>query len=477
MRAGFRLLRTQAFRIVLVYVLLFAVSVSALLFFTYWNTRRTLDAQTDQIIEAEITGLSEQYQRLGLRGLGESVMSRSLRARDELYLLTDSEHRPMAGNLDIWPAITVNPGNFVEFDYERRINGVAETRRARGRLFTLAGNFYLLVAQDVHDRDLTQRLYTTTLPWTVGLILLFGLLGGALMSRNMLRRLDAINRASGEIMAGNLTRRVPVTSAQDEFDVLAENLNRMLDRIERLLKGLREVTDSVAHDLRTPLNRLRQRLEQSLARLAAAGSDTSEIERAIADTDQLIGTFNALLLIAETDAGAARGAMSPLDLVSVASDVSELYEPLAEEKKVSLTLSTASVPMIEGNRSLVAQALANLVDNAIKYTPPGGKVAISIAQSFAGVDLCVADSGPGIPAEDRSRVVERFVRLEASRNSPGTGLGLSLVAAVAHFHNAQLLLEDNAPGLKAILRFPRPALRLNLPGNKHTQIPARTAAE
>ena len=477
MRAGFRLIRTQAFRIVLVYVLLFAVSVSALLFFTYWNTRRTLDAQTDQIIEAEITGLSEQYQRLGLRGLGESVMSRSLRARDELYLLTDSEHRPMAGNLDIWPAITVNPGNFVEFDYERRINGVAETRRARGRLFTLAGNFYLLVAQDVHDRDLTQRLYTTTLPWTVGLILLFGLLGGALMSRNMLRRLDAINRASGEIMAGNLTRRVPVTSAQDEFDVLAENLNRMLDRIERLLKGLREVTDSVAHDLRTPLNRLRQRLEQSLARLAAAGSDTSEIERAIADTDQLIGTFNALLLIAETDAGAARGAMSPLDLVSVASDVSELYEPLAEEKKVSLTLSTASVPMIEGNRSLVAQALANLVDNAIKYTPPGGKVAISIAQSFAGVDLCVADSGPGIPAEDRSRVVERFVRLEASRNSPGTGLGLSLVAAVAHFHNAQLLLEDNAPGLKAILRFPRPALRLNLPGNKHTQIPARTAAE
>jgi signal transduction histidine kinase len=477
MRAGYRLLRTQAFRIVLVYVLLFAVSVSALLFFTYWNTRRTLDAQTDQIIEAEITGLSEQWQRLGLRGLGESVMSRALHARDELYLLTDSEHRILAGNLDIWPAVTANPGNFVEFDYERRVNGVAETRRARGRLFSLPGNFYLLVAQDVHDRDLTQRLYTTTLPWTVALILLFGLLGGALMSRNMLRRLDAINRASGEIMAGNLTRRVPVTGAQDEFDMLAENLNRMLDRIERLLKGLREVTDSVAHDLRTPLNRLRQRLEQSLARLAAAGSDTGEIERAIADTDQLIGTFNALLLIAETDAGAARGAMSPLDLASVAGDVSELYEPLAEEKKVSLTLSTASVPQIEGNRSLVAQALANLVDNAIKYTPPGGRVAIAISQSFAGVDLSVSDSGPGIPPEDRSRVVERFVRLEASRNSPGTGLGLSLVAAVAHFHNAQLLLEDNAPGLRAILRFPRPALRLNLPGAKPAQIPSRTAAE
>ena len=479
MRAVLRLLRTQAFRIVLAYVLLFAVSVSALLFFTYWNTRRTLDGQTDQIIEAEITGLSEQYQRLGLHGLGESVMSRSLHGGQAIYLLTDNSHRVLAGNLDTWPEITANPGNFVEFDYVRRVNGAPETRRARGRLFLLpqSGNYYLLVAQDVHDRDLTQRMFTTTLPWTVALILVFGLLGGALMSHNMLRRLDAINRASNEIMAGNLTRRVPVSGAADEFDVLAENLNRMLDRIERLLKGLREVTDSVAHDLRTPLNRLRQRLEQSLARMMAAGSDTGEIERAIADTDQLIATFNALLLIAETDAGAARGAMSPLDLASVAGDVSELYEPLAEEKSVTLTLTTASVPAIEGNRSLVAQALANLVDNAIKYTPAGGRVAVSIAQSFAGIDLCVADSGPGIPAEDRARVVERFVRLEASRNSPGTGLGLSLVAAVAHFHNAKLLLEDNGPGLKAILRFPRPVLRMTPPGAKPAQIPSRTAAE
>src|SRR3984957_19501535 len=471
-RAGFRLLRTQAFRIVLVYVLLFAVSVSALLFFTYWNTRRTLDAQTDQIIEAEITGLSEQYQRLGLRGLAESVMRRSLHGNQALYLLTDGAHRVIAGNLDIWPAIRPNAGDFVEFDYERRVNGVAETRRARGRLFTLTGNFDLLVAQDVHARAVTQRMFSTTLPWTMGLILLFGLLGGALMSRNMLRRLDTINRASGAIMAGNLTRRVPVSGAHDEFDVLAENLNRMLDRIERLMKGLREVTDSVAHDLRTPLNRLRQRLEQSQARLNAAGSDTSEIERAIAETDQLIGTFNALLLIAETDAGTARGAMSPLDLVSVAADVSELYEPLAEEKNVSLTLirpSGAAETVIEGNRSLISQALANLVDNAIKYTPPGGRVTIKSGLTFKGVELCVGDSGPGIPVKERPRVVERFVRLEACRHSPGTGLGLALVAAVAHFHNAELILEDNAPGLKAILRFPRPAMPSIAPSSARSQ--------
>ncbi len=469
-----QLLRTQAFRIVLVYVLLFAFSVAALLAFTYWNTRRTLDAQTDQIIEAEITGLSEQYTHLGVRGLVEAVRSRSLHGGQALYLVSDSQRHYIAGNLNSWPQLSEAQGSqFVEFDYERPVDGKLETRRARGRMFALPGDFVLLVAQDVHERYLTTRMFTTTLPWTVGLILLLGLGGGALMSQNMLRRLDAINRTSGEIIKGDLTRRVPLAGSGDEFDLLAENLNRMLDRIERLMKGLREVTDSVAHDLRTPLNRLRNRLEESVARLNAAGAQASEIERAIAETDQLIGTFNALLLIAETDAGTTRAAMTALDLGEVAADVLELYEPLAEERQVSLTLLPSGDVAVEGNRSLVAQALANLVDNAIKYTPEGGEVRIRIAVAERGVDLSVADSGPGIPAEDRARVVERFVRLEASRHSPGTGLGLSLVAAVAHFHNAELVLEDSnpeglPPGLKAILRFPKAALRV---------IPLKSAAE
>jgi len=470
MRTNFRLLRSQAFRIVLVYVLLFALSVTALLGFTYWNTRRTLDAQTDQIIDAEVTGLSEQFHTLGLRGLFEAVNGRFQRGGQALYILSDGLHRILAGNLNAWPEVSAAPDNYVEFDYERLVNGQIEVRRARGRLIALPDGFSLLVAQDVHDRYLTQHMFTTTLPWTVALILVLGLAGGALLSRNMLRRLDSINRTSSEIIAGDLSRRVPVGGAHDEFDALAENLNRMLDRIERLMKGLREVTDSVAHDLRTPLNRLRQRLEQSLARLAAAGSDTSEIERAIADTDQLIATFNALLLIAETDAGTARGTMAPLDLGSVAADVAELYEPLAEEKGVRLGLLPGNGVTIEGNRSLISQALANLVDNAIKYSPPGGSITIRCTQGLAGIDLAVADTGPGIPPADRARVVERFVRLEASRNSPGTGLGLSLVAAVAHFHGAQLLLEDNEPGLRAILRFPRSALRAPL-------MPVKNAAE
>jgi signal transduction histidine kinase len=459
-KAGFSLLRTQAFRIVLVYVVLFAISVVALLGFTYWNTRRTLDAQTDQIIQAEITGLSDVSRYRGLAGLAEAVRERSLRDGQAIYLLSDGLRHIIAGNLDIWPQAMDRQGNFVEFNYERPVDGHLEMRRARGRVFALSGDLVLLVAQDVHERSLITHMFTTTIPWTVGLILLLGLLGGALMSRNMLRRLDSINKTSGEIIAGDLSRRVPLVGSGDEFDTLAENLNRMLDRIERLMKGLREVTDSVAHDLRTPLNRLRNRLEEVQSRRAADGVETSEIERAIAEADRLIATFNALLLIAETDAGTTRVGVVPLDLGAMMADVVELYEPLAEERNIHLTAARIAAPTIEGNRSLIAQALANLVDNAIKYTPEGGQVAIACSRDENSIDLGVADSGPGIAAGDRPRVVERFVRLEASRNSPGTGLGLSLVAAVAHFHNAELLLLDNQPhGLKAVLRFPNSALR------------------
>ena len=459
------ILRTQAFRIVLIYVFVFAVSATALVGFTYWNTERSLDAQTDQIIVAEITGLVEQYQRLGVMGLAQAVAGRSGREGQDLYLLADSQGRWLAGNLDQWPRSVTRANIFVEFAYDRRVQGQLATRRARGMALLLAGGFELLVARDVAERDLTGRLLTTTLPWSVGLMLLFGLTGGALMSRNVLRRLDSINRTSAEIAAGDFSRRVPLTSAHDEFDMLAENLNRLFERIERLMKGVREVADSVAHDLRTPLNRLRNHLEESQRRLDPQSPHAAEIEAAIAETDGLIATFNALLLIAEADSGVARGAMAQIDLSAVVADVAELYAPLAEEKNIALSVAPAGILMIEGNRSLISQALANLIDNAIKYTPAEGSVTIFAAETPSGVDLTVADSGPGIPAADRVRVVERFVRLEASRNSPGTGLGLSLVAAVARLHQARLTLDDNNPGLKATISFPRTVRRKERSGS------------
>jgi signal transduction histidine kinase len=448
------LFRTVAFRIVLVYVVLFAVSAAALVAFAYWNTARALNAETDQTIEAEIAGLSEQYQQQGLAGLTDIILSRSLRGGQALYLLTDSDRHPIAGNLDSWPTTEPASGDFIEFEYQRRVGTELQSYRARGRIFMLTGGFELLVARDVHERYETERIFTTALPWSVALMLLLGILGGGVISRNLLARLESINRTSREIMAGDMSRRIPITTAGDEYDALAEDLNRMLDRTERLMRGMRDVTDSIAHDLRTPLNRLRNRLESLLGRVDGESEQGREIEAAVAETDRLIATFNGLLLIAEAEAGVVREAMARVDLSRVVEGVAELYEPLAEEKGLSLAIAPGGAASIRGNFSLISQALANLVDNAIKYTPPGGRVRIAVEDRPMGVALSVADTGPGIPTDERNRVIERFVRLEESRNSPGTGLGLSLVAAVARLHEARLELSDNAPGLKATLIFP-----------------------
>ena len=448
-----RLFRTLAFRSVLVYIAIFAVSAAGLVAFTYWNTKRELDAQTDQTIDAEISGLSEQYQRLGLGALTEVIVSRSVRGGQGLYLLTDTLHRPIAGNLDAWPQIIFRPDHFVEFNFERRVGGISTLRRARGRVFVLPGGFQLLVARDVHERHETVRLFSTTLPWSLMLMLVLGLVGGGLMSRNLLTRLDSINETSREIIGGDLSRRVPVRGSGDEFDVLATNLNRMLDRIERLMRGMKDVTDSVAHDLRTPLNRLRNRVEAALRRLPPESAEATEIELAAVEIDQLIATFNALLLIAEAEAGLARETMSRVDLRDVVEGIAELYGPLAEEKGLRFEVASSGTAAIAGNRSLITQALANLVDNAIKYTPAGGRIGISIESRPDGMALVVADSGVGIPPEERARVLERFVRLEASRHSPGSGLGLSLVVAVAKLHDARFELADNNPGLRASITF------------------------
>ena len=454
------LFRSQAFRIVLIYVVLFGLSATGLIAFTYWNAKRALDAQGDQIIEAEIADLSNQYHQLDEDGLIQLIMNRSGPGANGIYLLADSSHYRIAGNLDRWPQGANGSGEFITFTYDRRISGrQTEERRARGRTFTLPSGDLLLVAQDVHDRDLMVRLFSTTVPWTLGLMLLLGLVGGALIGRNMLARLDSINRTSKEIIAGDLSRRVPVTSSHDEFDTLAENLNRMLDRIERLMSGVREVSDSVAHDLRTPLNRLRNRLETALRHMGPGSEQHDELEAAVEDTDRLIATFNALLLIAEADAGVAREAMAPVDISSVARDVAELYGPLADEKGIALSVAASRAISINGNRSLISQALANLVDNAIKYSGDGGRVGIEARESGGTATVTVSDTGPGIPASERAHVVERFVRLEASRHSPGTGLGLSLVAAVARLHDARFTLEDNNPGLKAVLVFRTRATR------------------
>ena len=323
-------------------------------------------------------------------------------------------------------------------------------------VFMLAQGFYLLVARDVDERRQLEQVFQTALFWGTGLMILLGLAGGFLISRRVLARLETINRTSGQIMGGDLARRVPVRGAGDEFDDLAQNLNSMLDRIERLLHGMREVSDNVAHDLRSPLNRLRNRLELAAMHQPPDTDTARDIEAAVQETDRLIGTFNSLLLIAEAEAGSVRETMEEISLTDVIEGVGELYCPLAEEKGQCFTVHVpAEGAVIRGNRNLVSQALANLVDNAIKYTPAGGNILVGLENRHDESTLMVADDGPGILPEDRQRVTQRFVRLESSRNSPGTGLGLSLVAAVARLHEARLSFDDNDPGLRATLIFRR----------------------
>lgn len=452
-----RVLHTQAFRITLIFVFFYAVTATALVAFTWWNSQRALDAQTDQTIEAEVAGLREQYQRLGVIGLSDVITGRVAQHGSGLYLLQSPNGNALAGNLSEFPSSAKLIDRYVvEFEFQRRMQGEEVTRVARGQAFSLqGGGFFLLVARDITDQTLSRKKFLTTLPWSVGLMLLLGIGGGVLMSRNLLRRLDTITRTSSEIVAGDFSRRVPLTGSHDEFDTLAENLNVMLERTERLMKGMREVVDSVAHDLRTPLNRLRNRLEDMQRKVNPEDPHLDDIDSAIAETDRLIGTFNALLLIAEADSGMTRGSMTAIDLSAIVADVADLYAPLAEEKEIVLEVAPSGVLTVEGNRSLISQALANLIDNAIKYTPAGGHVWVSAGETPTGIEMTVADSGPGIPEGDRARVLERFVRLEKSRNSPGTGLGLSLVAAVARMHEARLTLGDNNPGLKTTITFPR----------------------
>jgi len=448
-----RFLRTLAFRIVLIYLVAFALSAAAIVAFTYWSTANALNAETDRKVSDETTTLAELYDQLGIAGLGDAIMARyPLGTQGQLYFLGDDQYRRIAGNLVHWPSLAYLGNGIVEFNFV--LGEGTDIHRARGRVVALEGGFHLLVARDVFERYETERQFTRNLPWSLLLTLLLGLAGGALISHQLIARLDAINRTSREIMAGDLSRRVPVGRTGDEFDALAKNLNRMLERTERLMRGMREVTDSIAHDLRTPLNRLRNRLESISGDLDPESNESGVIESAIAETDRLIGTFNALLLIAEAEAGVAREGMSAFDLRPVVEGVAELYAPLAEEKGIGLDIPPAGAAYVFGNRNLISQALANLVDNAIKYTLPDGHIEIAVEETPSGTALSVGDSGPGIPAEDRPRVLERFVRLEASRNSPGTGLGLSMVAAVARLHDAMLSLEDNNPGLRAVLLFP-----------------------
>jgi signal transduction histidine kinase len=282
---------------------------------------------------------------------------------------------------------------------------------------------------------------------------ILALAGGLMMTRSMMRRIETISATSREIMTGDLSRRIPTKGTGDDFDRLTDNLNSMLDRIETLMEDVRRVSDNIAHDLRTPLARLRTRLEFLRMQKADSEQLRETVEQVVSEADGLLSTFNALLRIARIESGSGRAGFTDVNLASMMRDVVELYEPLAEEKHQHLRMQLTGDLRACGDRDLLFQAIANIIDNAIKYTPTGGTIEVLTDTNSNGGQITVADSGPGIPVQAREKVFERFFRLDASRTTPGSGLGLSLVAAVAKLHDIKVLLKDNRPGLRVILVF------------------------
>jgi signal transduction histidine kinase len=457
-----KLLRTTAFKLTLVYLGIFVLFAASLLAYFALNTRRLITEQITATVNGEVNGLSEQYGQGGLRRLVIVVDVRSRRPGSSLYLVTTPSGEGLAGNVgSLEPGVLDRPG-WLETNYHRLESPEGTEHRALVRVVQLPGGFHLLVGRDLEERERLFGIVVNAGQWSLALVIVLGLLGGFFVSRRVLSRIDAMTGTAQTIMAGDLSGRLPVAGTGDELDRLADNVNAMLERIEALMRGLKEVSDNIAHDLKTPLTRLRNRCEQALRSAMGETSYRAALESTIAESDDLIRTFDALLMIARAESGQARDNMTEFDASEIARDVGDLYEPVADEKGIALKIDAPAAAPVRGNRELVSQALANLIDNAIKYAGPSGKVngipaeiVVRAGNDGERITLSVADRGPGIPDADRGRVVERFVRLEQSRSEPGSGLGLSLASAVARLHGGELKLEDNHPGLRTTIALPR----------------------
>ncbi|MEL6245312.1 MAG: HAMP domain-containing sensor histidine kinase [Pseudomonadota bacterium] len=463
MLGRFAFLRTTTFKLALLYAVMFAVFAAALLVYLYVSTVITLRTEANDRIESEMAALAAAYNTGGLERLNQSVIERASAPGSQFfYLLQDNEGRKISGDLSAVPPGAPNdPREPIFFEYDvRQFSGEIETRRAEGRVANLGQGGVLLVAFDIGQRDqIVQRI--TLAVYTAGLIgLLLSLIGGVAISRSAARRADALADTAEAVMGGDLSQRAPVRGSGDEFDRLAERLNAMLERIERLMNAARHSGDAIAHDLRSPLSRLRNRLELTLKEPLTPQKAEETLGGTLEDVDRVLATCNAILRLSRLDAG-AEGRLSRTDISEVASEMAEFFEPACEEADLTFSAQITRGLHVLCDRDLISQALANLLDNAVKYTPEGGAIRLEARRDGGGrVVLAVTDTGPGIPGHMRGKVVERFERLDSARTQPGSGLGLALVDAVAELHNGVLdLLNGDGPpkrpGLKAVLRLPR----------------------
>lgn len=449
-----RLLRTASFRLAALYLLLFTASAVVLGAVVFWITGAALEGQVRARIEAEITSLRAEYQAGGLPRLIAVVDARGRGAGALDYLVQDGDGRHLGGEIRGavshlgWQRLKVRETDDATADGDGR-----ETLQALA--VSLGDGLVLAVGDDTNRIIEAEEAILRAFAWAVGLTVLLGAGGGGWLSHLFLRRVDAIGRTAEAIIEGDLARRVPVQGTGDDLDRLAATLNRMLDRIAALMESLRQVSNDIAHDLRTPLSRLGQRLEDARAHARSVADYERAVDAAAAEAEGLLGTFAALLRIAQVEAGTQRSAFHLVDLSALVETVADAFAPAAEDEEHALTAEVAPGVAVHGDQELLTQMLANLVENALRHTPRDSRIRILLARPPGeGTLLAVEDDGPGVPAPERGRVLRRFYRRERSRTTPGSGLGLSLVAAIADLHDARLSLDDAGPGLRVSISFP-----------------------
>jgi len=460
-----RLVRTTPFQMTLLFLGLFAAAAIAFLAYIYIATAGEAARAADAAILREARSLQQVYAQGGFNALNDAVIERSSSTRPFLYLVMDAKGQPVSGSIAKSPVEKApDQEAWASFGLtETDTDGSRVRRPARGLEERLPGGELLFVGADVGEAQGYVVKIVNALWGAAALVIVLGLAGGTFVARDVSRNMNALIDVINAARMGDLGARAKLRGAGDELDELAAGLNDMLERLQRSIAGLRHAGDAIAHDLRSPLTRLRARMEAALIETEAGRGDPEvALRQALDDADGVLRTFGAVLAIARLEAAASAPDQAMFDPAALAAGVAELYEPVSEEKGLDFAAELGGDLALRGNRDFIAQALANLLDNAVKYTPAGGAVMLRVRRRTSGeIELSVTDTGPGVPEADRERVVDRFVRLENSRNAPGAGLGLSLVAAVARAHGGRLELDEGpgafdgkGPGLRAALVLP-----------------------
>ncbi len=456
-----RIFHTFTFRLALMYVAVFSLSVILLFGFIYTFATNYTQDQVNEAIKMQYSYLLNAYHDDGSAGVESRI--KQLIAEDdegkEIYLLVNKDFEKVGGNLNTWPVHAHVQGKFnkngewIIFHIES-VRNQPNTIKVKALVVPLSKWRYLLVGVSTQELERIEQIIVRTFFASLIVSLLMAFAGALVMTRSVMRRINIINRSAYTIMHGNLSTRIPYTTGGDEFDELSSNLNMMLDKIEILLQSISLFANNIAHDLRSPLNRIITRLDAGLRNIEPDNSARALLEKNIHDMEGLVATFNSILKISELEVSTDLQQFSNVNLREILNDLVEFYEPMASQQHISLTTLIDEKVMVRGERNLLTQAFANLLDNAIKFTPEHGHIHVATEMHYGFVDVSIADSGAGIPEIYHDKVFEKFFRIEESRHTKGNGLGLSLVAAIARIHKAEILLSDNQPGLKVTLRLP-----------------------